>query len=231
MFRPKGTTAVKVSYEIMQDLMQRQRDLAAQVKILPFDVSSVKTIAGCDCALTEDQIFSVFVVFSYPQLEIIEVETSYDRIPLPYIPGFLAFREVPNLVTTYEKLDTKPDIIMVDGHGIAHPRRLGVASHLGVVLNKPTIGVAKSRLVGEFDPPGDEVGNTSPLISKGEQIGVLLRSKINVKPIFISPGHLCDQQTAVDLVVNTLRGHRLPEPTFTADKLSKSLKEDLKDTE
>lgn len=215
----------------MQNLLQQQKDLAAQVKVVPFDIKKVKTIAGCDCALTEDQIFSVFVVFSYPELEIIEVETSYDRIPIPYIPGFLAFREVPNLVTTYEKLKTKPDIIMVDGHGIAHPRRLGVASHLGVALNKPTIGIAKSRLVGDFDPPGEEVGNTTPLIYKDEQIGVILRSKLKVKPIFISPGHLCDQQAAVDLTLATLRGHRLPEPTFTADKLSKSLKEDLKDTE
>lgn len=222
---------VKVSYEVMQDLMQKQSDLAAQVKITPFDTASVNLIAGCDCALTEDQIFSVFVVFSYPKLEIMEVETSYDRILIPYIPGFLAFREVPNLVTTYEKLKNKPDIIMVDGHGIAHPRRLGVASHLGVVLNKPTIGVAKSRLVGDFEMPGNDVGDTTPLIHNGQEIAVIYRSKLNVKPIFISPGHLCDQQSAVDLVASTLRGHRLPEPTFTADKLSKSLKEDLKDTE
>lgn len=223
MFPPRRVVAP----ELMQQLLAKQNELKEQVVISPLDDSKIEFIAGCDTAITDTQVFSVIVVFKYAELDTVEISTSYSQIPLPYIPGFLAFREVPNIVLAYEKLKQKPDIIMVDGHGIAHPRQMGIASHLGVTLNAPTIGVAKSKLVGEFEPLELEQGSTSPLIYKDEEIAVVLRSRAGVNPIFVSPGHLCDMPSAMKLVLNTLHGHKLPEPTFIADKLSKSMKESL----
>lgn len=139
----------------------------------------------------------------------------------PYIPGLLSFREAPVILQALEKLGRPPDILFIDGHGIAHPRRLGIASHIGVLTGLPAIGVAKSVLCGNYEEPGPAKGSATPLIHKGEKIGTVLRSRDNVKPIFISPGHRIVHESAVALVLRCLTRYRLPEPVRLADKLSK----------
>jgi deoxyribonuclease V len=209
--------------QLIADLKIKQNQLRQQVKIQPL-TKPITIIAGCDSAFVGDFIFSVFVMFSFPDLEEIEVQYHFSKVEMPYVPGFLAFREVPNLLLAYQKIQHKPDIIMVDGHGIMHPRQMGIASHLGVVLNVPTLGVAKKRLVGKFEVPAETKGSFSYLSYHEQILGVVLRSKDNVKPLFISPGHLCDLDTALDLTLKTLRKHKLPEPTRIADLYSKQLK-------
>lgn len=214
---------IKLPAGLLEKLTAEQNALREKI-ILEKPTKKFTTIAGCDSALIDDQIFSVFVIFSYPELKEIEIKYSYSKLELPYIPGFLAFREIPNILKAYKKLKIKPDITMVDGNGIMHPRKMGIATHLGVLLNIPTFGVAKKKLVGTFEEPGILKGDSTPVMYKDEQVAVGLRSKDNIKPIFISPGHLCDMETAVALTIATLRKHKLPEPTRLADLYSKKLK-------
>jgi deoxyribonuclease V len=162
--------------------------------------------------------FAGFVTLTYPELVVIDHAVAKDTIPFPYVPGLLSFREIPMLLKAWEKLEQKPDVLLVDGIGIAHPRRLGIASHLGLVLGIPTIGCAKSVLTGTYDEPGNEPGDSSPLVDlkTGEIIGAALRTKRNVKPMFISPGHLITLEDSLRLVMHCVRKHRLPEPTRMA---------------
>ena len=139
----------------------------------------------------------------------------------PYIPGLLSFRELPVVLKALQQLSELPDLLMVDGQGIAHPRRLGIAAHLGIMLDWPAIGVAKSRLTGKYNEPGNRKGDQSPLLDKNEKIGTVLRSKDNTAPLFISPGHRMSQETALEFTLQCLVKHRLPEPTRIADKISK----------
>ena len=151
------------------------------------------------------------------------IKTVRAQMPttFPYIPGLLSFRELPVVRKALEQLPELPDLLMVDGQGVAHPRRLGIAAHLGVMLNWPAIGVAKSLLTGKYKEPGKRKGDQSLLLDKGEQIGTVLRSKDKTKPLFISPGHRVCQEAAVELTLQCLIKHRLPEPTRIADKISK----------
>jgi deoxyribonuclease V len=209
---------------LVASLKEQQQQLRQKIQVTPL-TKPVHLIAGCDSAFIGEYILSVFVIFSYPSLEELEVQYNVSKVELPYIPGFLAFREAPNLLLAYAKLRHKPDLIMVDGHGIMHPRRMGIAAHLGVLLNIPTIGIAKKKLIGKYEMPSVVQGSASYVSDKGETLGVALRSKENILPIFISPGHLCSIDDAFTLVQQTLRGYKLPEPTRIADKYSKSLKE------
>ncbi|MEP7167299.1 MAG: thioredoxin-dependent thiol peroxidase [Candidatus Woesebacteria bacterium] len=208
---------------LLQKLKKEQDELRAQI-ILSKPPYPIHIISGCDSALIGDDIFSVFVTFSYPDLKELEIVTKRSPLPLPYIPGFLAFREIPNLLLAYTKLKTKPDLIMVDGQGIMHPRRMGIATHLGIKLQVPTIGVGKSKLFGTYSEPDLAPGSFTSVTHKEEVLGIALRSKLRSNPLFISPGYLCDIETAKNLVLATLRGYRLPEPTRLADKYSKILK-------
>lgn len=160
---------VPITTELISNLKSQQQELASQVKLQPLP-QDIKLIAGCDSALIDDEIFSVFVIFTYPELIQIEVVTARADLTLPYIPGFLGFREIPNILTAFAKIQDIPDIIMVDGHGIAHPRKLGIAAHLGVLINIPTVGIAKSRLVGSYEPIGESIGDKTDLIHKGEKL-------------------------------------------------------------
>lgn len=214
----------KVDNELMHKLMQQQNELSEYIKLEPLNIEP-KIIAGADSSLiSDDEIFSVFVIFKYPSLEIIEVKYSVSKIDLPYIPGFLGFREIPNLLKAYEKLENKPDIIFVDGNGIIHRKKLGIATHLGILLDKPTLGIAKNLLVGDYEIPGNNLGEYSPVIFKNEHIGFAFRSKTNVKPVFISPGHLMNLEDSLKLVQSVIGKYRLPEPTRIADLYSKKLK-------
>lgn len=160
------------------------------------------------------------VLFRYPDLT--PVAGSIAELPtrFPYVPGLLSFRELPALLAALDGLPETPDVILVDGQGIAHPRRLGVASHLGVVLDRPTIGVAKSVLCGQYAEPGLEAGHQSPLLDRGAVIGSVLRSRRNARPLIVSPGHRVGLQESVAFVQSCLRGYRLPEPTRLADRLA-----------
>jgi deoxyribonuclease V len=156
------------------------------------------------------------VVLSYPELHVIEVKTIEDKPNFPYVPGLLSFREAPLVLAVCRQLSVHPDLIIVDGHGIAHPRRFGIASHLGLLLDTPTIGCAKSRLCGTHSPVASQAGDFADLTDKGEIIGVALRSKVGTKPIYISIGHMIDLSMAIHWVMNCCRGYRLPEPSRLA---------------
>ncbi len=140
------------------------------------------------------------------------------------MPGFLSFREGPAIIVTIQKLKTKPDLILFDGQGIAHPKGIGIASHIGVMLNIPTIGCAKSKLVGKFEKPDKDKGSRTYLYYKGERVGAVLRTRKNVKPVFVSPGHMIDIKSAIEIVMNCATEYRIPEPLRRADQLSKRLK-------
>ena len=194
-----------------------QLELAAEVKMIG-RVENVRFIAGVDISVNrwKGTGTAAVVVLSYPSLDIEEVQTVGDRVTFPYVPGLLSFREMPLIIPAFEKLKTVPDLVIMDGQGIAHPRRIGIASHLGLFLGIPVIGCAKSRLIGEHDEPGTAPGSWRPLIYKDDVIGAVLRTKERVKPVYVSTGHMIDLESAVGWVIASCRGYRLPEPTRLA---------------
>lgn len=191
--------------------------------VLKNDFGALKVIAGVDVGYDNNKGLAraAIVTLSMNDMEPIEQVCVMVPVPFPYVPGLLSFREIPAILAALEKLQRQPDIFMVDGQGIAHPRRMGIASHLGVHLDMPSFGVAKSRLSGRFTMPGPKKGDMSALMMGKERIGTVLRSRDNVMPLFISPGHKIDIKTATALTIKCLRGYRLPEPTRLADKMSK----------
>jgi deoxyribonuclease V len=197
--------------------LELQLKLASQVSRTN-QVISPRYIAGVDISVDRERGMGrgAVVVLSYPELEIAEVQTVEDSIDFPYVPGLLSFREAPITLAACEKLDITPDLILVDGQGFAHPRRLGLASHLGLFLDVPTIGCAKSRLCGSHFEPGDEAGSHAELLDKDEVIGAALRTKAKVNPIYVSIGHKVDLETAIYWTLQCCRGYRLPEPTRLA---------------
>ncbi|MBM2824828.1 MAG: hypothetical protein HW402_492 [Dehalococcoidales bacterium] len=190
-----------------------QRQLAAQVTITA-EVVRPRFIAGVDLAVGRGQTEATgaVVVLSYPELKLVETEVVQGRLDFPYIPGLLSFRESPLTLAAFEKLNITPDVVLVDGQGLAHPRRFGLACHLGLFLDTPTIGCAKSLLCGRHEVPGVEPGSYAEIVDKGETIGVALRTKLGVKPVYVSIGHKLDLKTAVYWVRACCRGYRLPEP-------------------
>ncbi|MFC1942206.1 deoxyribonuclease V [Chloroflexota bacterium] len=194
-----------------------QLELAAQVSRVG-KVNNPHLIAGVDISVNKkkDMGTGAVVVLSFPELELVETRVVIDRLEFPYVPGLLSFRESPLILAACERLSVTPDLIMVDGQGIAHPRRIGLASHLGLILGIPTIGCAKSRLCGRHDIPENEPGSFTDLIDEGEVIGAVLRTKENVKPVYVSVGHKVELLMAVHWVTVCCRGYRLPEPTRLA---------------
>lgn len=199
-----------------KEAVEVQNRLRSEVKLVPLPAAP-NLIGGCDVSMNmfAKDGFAGFVTLSFPELREIAHAVVKSELKFPYIPGLLSFREIPLLMKAWEKLSVKPDVLMVDGIGVAHPRRLGIASHLGLILDMPTIGVAKSVLIGTYAEPGNEPGDSSHLIDPktGEIIGAALRTKKNVKPVFISPGHKITLKEAVELVRACVRKHRIPEPT------------------
>lgn len=204
-----------------KEAVQLQKELRTQVRLTPI-TDEIRFIGGCDVSMNRfaKDGFAGFITLS-TALEPVAESVVKDTIPFPYVPGLLSFREIPMLLKAWENLPTKPDVLVVDGIGIAHPRRFGIASHLGVLLDIPTIGCAKSVLVGTYEEPENEPDSYSDLIDQktGEVIGAALRTKQNVKPVFISPGHRITLSEAVALVTSCVRKHRLPEPTRLAHNL------------
>lgn len=197
-----------------------QQQLRSLVRIEP-PTSEINTIAGADISFNKfsEIVYSGIVVLSLPDLRIIESVGIRSATKFPYVPGLLSFREAPSLLEVWGKLKTKPDVLMLDGQGIAHPRRLGIASHIGVLLDWPTIGCAKSILVGRHGELSSGAGSRAPLLDRGEQVGVALRTKKNVAPVYVSPGHRMDMDSAVDLVLRSVTKYRQPEPTRQAHLL------------
>jgi deoxyribonuclease V len=194
-----------------------QRQLAAQVDIQT-PLTRCKLVAGADVSygLHSDLFFAGVVVLRMSDLSIVEKQSAVKKSPFPYIPGLLSFREAPALLEAFAKLKAKPDAILVDAAGFAHPRRMGIACHLGLWLRQPCVGCAKSRLCGTFQEPAREAGSEAPLMHDCERIGSVLRTKMGVKPLFISAGHRIDLASAVRLVLQTCKGYRLPEPARQA---------------
>jgi deoxyribonuclease V len=180
-------------------------------------------VAGIDVSVKDNgESTAAIVVLSYPELKIIEIEVSRGKVTFPYIPGLLSFREMPLTLQVCANLKSNPDILMVDGQGIAHPRRMGLASHLGLFLDKPTIGCAKSPLFGSYTEPEDVKGCYNPILDEsGITIGAVLRTKPKVKPLYISVGHNIDLSNSILWVMNCCKGYRLPEPARLAHLASK----------
>jgi len=196
-----------------------QNKLRKQVR-LKNSFKRLRSIAGCDLAFTKDgkKAIGGVIVYSWPNLKEIERQFYIGKVTFPYIPGLLAFREAPILLKTIEKLKTEPDLFIFDGQGIAHPRKMGIATHMGLLLDKPTIGCAKSRLVGKYQEPGKKRGSISPLLTNdGRRIGNVVRTRDHVRPIFVSPGHKIDFQTAIRIMMDCADGFRIPKPTREAD--------------
>ncbi len=219
----------KVPPELVEKYKEKQKRLARKVVLEPIDFDHIELVAGADSAfIGENYILSVIVVLEFATMREVEVEYAVSEVEFPYIPGLLAFREAPNVLKAYEKLQNKPDLIMVDGHGISHFRRLGIASHIGVLLDVPTMGVAKKLLAGRYEEPCPRRGCKSPIIHNGEVVGYALRTRDNVQPVFVSPGHRTDLDSVVKAALMTTRGFRLPEPIRIADRYSKDLKKQVK---
>ncbi len=196
-----------------------QRDLA-QRAILEDRFGEINTVAGLDVGLSSGLVWGAVVVLSFPELQLIEHVVAERPLTLPYIPGLLSFREVPVLLDALAQIESAPDLLLVDGQGYAHPRRVGNATHIGILLDRPTIGCAKSRLVGSHDEPGENRGAYTWLVDREETVGAVVRTRTRVKPMYISPGHRISFSSAIDLVLRCGGGYRLPEPTRLADRLA-----------
>ena len=219
---------------------QLQKRLAGKVRFVPLK-KHPKIIAGIDCAFSKDgkKIIAAVVVLKLPDFAPVETASALRKVTFPYIPGLLSFREAPACIAAVEKLKTGPDIFIIDGQGIAHPRRLGLAAHLGLFFDKPTIGCAKSRLTGYFKDPPSEKGAYSLLKDKKgvkqdtqhairdtqyETIGAVVRTRTNVKPLFVSVGNKCLLKDAIKITLSCTTKYRLPEPTRLAHQLVSKLR-------
>lgn len=197
-----------------------QREAAARV-ITTDDLPRITTVAGVDVGFPDrDTAQAAIVVLRLADLTPVDYATATLPVPIPYIPGLLSFRECPVILRALSRLRVQPDLLLCDGQGIAHPRRLGVASHTGLLTGLPAIGVGKSRLTGSHGPVPEEKGGWTPLLDRGETIGAVLRTRVGVKPLFVSPGHRVSLTTAVDYVMACTTRYRLPQTTRWADGLA-----------
>ena len=235
--RTKKLHSWNLSYSKARDC---QKNLASKVQLVPLK-KPPKLIAGIDCAFSKDgkKIIAAVVVLKLPDLVAVETTSALRKVTFPYIPGLLSFREAPVCIAAVEKLKTKPDLFIIDGQGIAHPRRLGLAAHLGLFFDKPTIGCAKSRLIGQFEGPPLEKGAYTFLKDKKrmkpdtqytirntqyETIGAVVRTRTNVKPVFVSVGNKCLLKDAIKITLSCAVKYRLPEPTRLAHQFVSKLK-------
>lgn len=202
-----------------KDAIALQMKLAARlVSASPLDLSRIDTVAGVDVSVKGGHACACVVVLSFPELDHIETVCLQQATPYPYIPGLLAFREGPALVEAFRKLRSEPDVFIFDGMGQMHPRRMGIAAHLGLWLGRPTIGCGKRHFIGEYQQPGNAKGNTAVVTYRGEQAGLVLRTRPNVKPVYLSVGHLTDIESALQLLLACTPRFRLPLPIRMAHR-------------
>lgn len=203
-----------------KDAIELQKQLAAEVITEDKLPKEIKTVAGIDLGYDAktDTCRAVVVVLKFPELELVEKSEAILPIQFPYVPGLLSFRETPVAIKALEKLENDPDLIFCDGQGLAHPRKFGIACHIGLIADLPTIGVGKSILVGKFEDLGETRGSTADLVYKGEKVGVALRTKDKVQPVYVSVGHRISLETATNYVLKCTPKYRLPETTRMADK-------------
>lgn len=200
-----------------------QDEYRNKVKIVPLG-KSPDYIAGVDAAFYDDKVIGVACLYKYPEIVPLEDSCVIEKTAFPYIPGYLSFREGPAIVHALRDLKRKPDVILFDGQGIAHPKMLGIASQIGAILDMPAIGCAKSRLVGEYEEPGRNKGDWSPLTYGGEVVGAVLRTRDGVRPVFVSPGHRVALKESIEIVLGCTGKYRIPEPLRRADMISKKMK-------
>ena len=203
-------------------LQERLRQLVIQEDRF----GKIRYVAGADLAFDPETNHAVagVIVYSFPMLQEVERQHAWRKLRFPYVPGLLSFRETPVLMAVFRKLRTEPDLILIDGHGIAHPRRFGIACHVGVIFNKPTIGCAKSLLVGEHAEPRLTEGSTAALVDQGERVGTVLRTRAGVRSIYVTQGHRISLASAVRIVRQCLDGYRIPMPTREADRYVRALR-------
>jgi deoxyribonuclease V len=204
-----------------EEAIQIQEAFKDQI-ILKKTFSKVRTIGGGDAAYSKEGrlLFAAIVVLSFPEMEILDTATADGKTFFPYVPGLLSFREGPILIEAFQKLRLKPDVMIYDGQGIAHPRRMGLASHMGLWLDLPSIGCAKTPLLDGYVSPGPSRGSFEWIRRKGRKVGAVLRTKENVKPLFVSPGHRIDFLTSHQLILESCKGFRFPEPLRKAHQLA-----------
>jgi deoxyribonuclease V len=208
-----------------QEAVALQEALRHKVRLVPL-ARPPRLVAGADAISNraDTHIFGAVAVYRYPELELVEEAGVVGECPFPYRTGLLSFREVPILAAALARLKQRPDVVLVDGQGIAHPRGLGLATHLGLVADIPTIGVAKSRLVGEDQVPELAAGSYKPLIYKGKQIGLILRTRSGIKPLYLSPGHCITLPECLEITLGCITTYRLPLPVRQADLLTRRLR-------
>lgn len=200
-----------------QDAVALQRELTARIDDqTPLPLENVRRVAGVDVSVKNDVSQAAIVVLSFPDFKIIETVRAQLPTTFPYIPGLLSFREGPVLLKAFAHLENVPDVFVFDGMGRIHPRRIGIASHMGLWLDRPTIGVGKTHFLGTFAPPGETQGSYSLLHDRDEVIGAVLRTRDRVKPVYVSVGHQCNLESALGLVKACVTRYRLPEPIRAA---------------
>jgi deoxyribonuclease V len=211
-----------VGVEEAQSIQERLR---SRIVLRPLD-RSPRLIAGGDASYDDRRnlSWSAIVVLDLGDFRIVETATASCNLSFPYVPGLFAFREAPSLLQAWKALRTRPDVLLIDGHGTAHPLRFGLASHLGLWLNLPTIGCAKTPLAGEFRMPGPDRGDRAPIINNGARVGLALRTRERVKPLFVSPGHLIDIRDSARVVLACCRRYRQPEPLREANRRANALR-------
>jgi deoxyribonuclease V len=203
-----------------------QEELGKKVRIRPLR-KQPRLVAGLDASFTggkRGKARGAVCLYTYPELEPVEEATAELDITFPYVPGLLTFREGPALLAALMKLRGTPDLLLFDGQGIAHPTGMGIAAHMGALLDMPSIGCAKSRLVGEFREPARRKGSRAKLVYAGETVGAVLRTRDGVRPLFVSPGHMADIESSIEIALGCTTRYRIPEPLRCADRLSKVLK-------
>ena len=199
--------AIKIQTDLRKRIVRRDT----------FD--EIRVVAGADVSFDKNKKegYGGVITYGFPDLKEIERRGARAKINFPYIPGLLTFREAPVLLKAFACLKTEPDVIIFDGQGLAHFRRMGLATHMGILLNKPTVGCAKSRLIGTFEDPGEDAGCYSPLLDDGETIGAVLRTRQRVNPVFISQGNMISLKTCIEIARKCVDGYRIPRPTREAD--------------
>jgi deoxyribonuclease V len=208
----------------VEEAIRIQEDLSDRI-VLKKPPSEIRTIGGGDVAYSRDRdlLFGTIITFSFPKMDTLQIAKAHGNISFPYLPGLLSFREGPILIKIFQMLKIKPDVIIFDGQGISHPRRIGLASHLGLWLDLPSIGCAKTPLLDAPVAPGFSKGSFEFIRREGEAVGAVLRTKDGVKPLYVSPGHQIDIPTSIQLVLDSCRGFRIPEPLRRAHHLSRQM--------